>query len=234
LCAWRPVRALRVLCHRQFVALSSGGQHVLATHGLTYAEYARSGFFQLLACAALTFVVLLSVRACANPAHAVLVSLSELTVALTIGVVIVAIRRLQLYEATYGLTMLRLASLVSAAWIGIVFVLQGLTIPRRGLPRRWFPAAVMLSGLIVVGMWSISDPVSIVVQTNLRRAQHGQQFDVIPAASLGSDAVPTLVAGLQQLDASQATELRRAICADHRTKQRAPRSTSPEPEPTRG
>jgi len=89
----------------QFVALSSGGQHVLATHGLTYAEYARSGFFQLLACAALTFVVLLSVRACA-PAHGVLVSLPELTVALTIGVVIVAIRRLQFYEATYGLTML--------------------------------------------------------------------------------------------------------------------------------
>jgi hypothetical protein len=143
----------------------------------------------------------------------VLVSPFELTVALTIGVVIVAIRPLQLYEATYGLTMLRLASLVSAAWIGIVFVLLGLTIPRRGLPIRWFPAAVILSGLIVVGMWSISDPVSIVAQTNLRRAEHGQHFEVIQAASLGPDAEPTLVAGLQQLDASQATELRHSICA---------------------
>lgn len=197
----------------QFVALSAGGRHVLVTHGLTYAQYARSGFFQLLACAAITLLVLLSVRACASPAHPVLIGFSGLTVALTIGVVFVAIRRLQLYEAAFGLTMLRLACLVVAVWIGIVFVLLGLTIPRRGLPRRRFPAAVILSGLIFVGIWSTSNPASIVAQTNLRRAEHGQRLDVSQAASLGPDAVPTLVADLGYLDASQAAELRHAICA---------------------
>jgi Domain of unknown function (DUF4173) len=197
----------------QVVALAGGRRHVLVTHGLTYAQYARSGFFQLLACAAITLLVLLSVRACANAAHPALIGLSGLTVALTIGVVIVAIRRLQLYEAEFGLTMLRLACLVVAAWIGVVFVLLGSTVPRRGLPRRRFPAAVILSGLIFVGIWSTSNPASIVAQTNLRRAEHGQRFDVNQAASLGPDAVPALVAGLGYLDASQAIELRHAICA---------------------
>jgi hypothetical protein len=197
----------------QFVALSGGGQHVIVTQGLTYAQYARSGFFQLLGCAAITLLVLLGVRACASAAHPVLTGLSWLTIALTIGVVIVAIRRLQLYEAEFGLTMLRLACLVAAVWIGIVFVLLGSTVPRRGLPRSRFPAAVILSGLIFAGIWSISNPASIVAQTNLRRAEHGQRFDVHQAASLGPDAVPALVAGLGHLDAALAIELRHAICA---------------------
>jgi Domain of unknown function (DUF4173) len=197
----------------QFVALSGAGHHILVTQGLTYAQYARSGFFQLLACAAITLLVLLGVRACANPAHPVLIGLSGLTVVLTIGVVVVAIRRLQLYEAEFGLTMLRLACLVAAAWIGIVFVLLGSTVPRRGLSRRYFPTAVIISGLIFVGIWSISNPASIVARTNLRRAEHGQSFDVSQVASLGPDAVPSLLADLRYLDASQAIELRHAICA---------------------
>lgn len=197
----------------QFVALSGAGHRILVTHGLTYAQYARHGFFQLLACAAITLLVLLGVRACANPDHPVLTGLSGLTVALTIGVVIVAIRRLQLYEGAFGLTMLRLACLVAAAWIGIVFVLLAATIHRRGLPRRQFPAAVIVSGLVVVAIWGASNPASVVARTNLHRAEHGQRFDVNHAASLGPDAVPTLVAGLGYLHASPATQLRHAVCA---------------------
>src|SRR5262249_38188067 len=63
----------------QFVALSDGGHHVLVTHGLTYAQYARNGFFQLLACAAITLLVLLAVRACTLPDNRVIASLSWLT-----------------------------------------------------------------------------------------------------------------------------------------------------------
>jgi len=197
----------------QFVALSGGGRHVLLTHGLTYAQYARSGFFQLLACAAITLLVLLGVRACASPDHPVVMALSGLTVALTIGVVIVAIRRLQFYEAAFGLTMLRLACLVAAVWIGIVFVLLGATVHRRGLPRRLFPAAAIVSGLLAVGVWTAANPAAIVAQTNLRRAADGHSLDVSQAASLGPDAVPALVAGLRELGASQANEMRHAICA---------------------
>lgn len=197
----------------QFVALSGGGHYVLVTHGLTYAQYARSGFFQLLACAAITLVVLLGVRACASPAGPVLAGLSGLTVALTIGVVVVAIRRLQLYEAAFGLTMLRLACLVVAVWVGVVFLLLGSTIIRRGLPRRLLPAAVLVSGLLTVTVWSAANPAAIVATTNLRRAEHGRQLDVRQVASLGPDAVPALLAELGRLDAAQATELRQAICA---------------------
>jgi hypothetical protein len=197
----------------QFVALSGAGHRILVTHGLTYAEYARSGFFQLLACAGITLVVLLGVQACANPSRPVLLSLSGLTVALTLGVVVVAVLRLRLYEAAFGLTMLRLACTVAAVWIGVVFAALGATLVRRGLPRRYLPAAVLISGLIFVAGWGAANPAAIVAQTNLGRADHGRTFDVRHAASLGPDATPALLAGLRELHQDQAAGLRNAICA---------------------
>jgi len=196
----------------QFVALLGGGHHVLVTHDLTYAQYARSGFFQLLACAGITLLVLLGVRACTEPARRILMVLCGTTVVLTLAVVVVAIRRLQLYEAAFGLTLLRLACLVAAAWIGVVFVLLGVSLPERGLRRRWLPAAVVLSGVLFVGLWGFSNPASVVAQTNLSRAEQGRPFDVTQAAGLGPDALPTLAAGLGHLGAVQEDRLRRAIC----------------------
>jgi len=200
----------------QFVALSDGGHHVLVTHGLTYAQYARSGFFQLLACAAITLFVLLAVRACARPDHPAIASLSGLTVALTVGVVVVAIRRLQLYEAAFGLTMLRLACLVAAGWIGAVFLLLGASIPRRGLPRRHYAPVVVISGLVLIGLWGIANPASIVARTNVHRAVEGHRFDLSQVAVLGPDAVPALVAGLgeaDQISPAEANQLSHQLCA---------------------
>ena len=197
----------------QVVALSGAGHRILVTQGLTYAQYARSGFFELLACAAITLLILLGVRAFANRDHPVLIALSWLTVVLTVAVVVVAIRRLQLYESAYGLTMLRLACLVAAAWIGLVFVLLGATLLPRGLPRRWFPAAILISGLVFTAAWGLGDPALIVATTNLRRAENGHSFDVHQAATLGPDAVPALLAGLHDLRRADAYELRRALCS---------------------
>jgi hypothetical protein len=195
----------------QFVALSDGGHHVLVTEGLTYAQYARNGFFQLLACAAITLVVLLAVRACADPDHPAIAALSWLTVGLTVGVVFVAIRRLQLYEAAFGLTLLRLACLVAAGWIGTVFLLVGASIPRRGLPRRRLAALVIVSGLGVIGIWGIANPASIVARTNLNRAAHGHTFDLGQVTVLGPDAVPTMLANLGRV--SDPGQLKRELCA---------------------
>jgi hypothetical protein len=196
----------------QFVALSGAGHRILVTRGLTYSQYARSGFFELLACAAITMLVLLIVRACARP-HPWLTALYLLTAVLTIGVVITAIRRLELYEAAYGLTMLRLACLVAAAWIGVVFALIALSTARRGLPGRFLPAAIVISALAVTAGWGMASPAAIVARVNLSRAAHGHPLDVSQAASLGPDAMPTLLSGLGQLSPARARQLRLAICA---------------------
>ncbi len=196
----------------QLAALSGAGQHILVTRGLTYAGYARSGFFELLICAAITLVLLFSVRACAAP-HPVLTASYALTTVLTIGVVITAIRRLQLYEAAYGLTLLRLACLVAAAWIGVVFILTALTITRRGLPRRLLPATVLASALLFTAGWAIASPAAIVARVNLSRAAHDHPLDLYQVSQLGPDGTPALLAGLRSLPPEQAALLRRMVCA---------------------
>jgi hypothetical protein len=202
----------------QFVALSGAGHRILVTHGLTYAQYARSGFFGLLACAGITLLVLLGVRACVKAENPVISSVSALTTALTLGVVIVAFRRLQLYEAAFGLTMLRLACFVVAVWIGVVFVLLAATILPKGLPRRRFPATFIVSGLLVVALWAACDPAAIVANTNLGRAERGRPLDVASVVSLGPDAVPSVLPRLAYLPPGGRAALRLGICVESREK----------------
>jgi hypothetical protein len=197
----------------QLEALSGAGHRILVTSGLTYAQYARGGFFELLSCAAITLVALLSVRACTGSGSRALTAICGLTIALTLAVVISAIRRLQLYEAAFGLTLLRLACLVAAAWIGIVFLLLAACLVRRGLPSRYFPAAVIISGLVTIAAWGIGNPAAFVAATNVARAQHGRTLDITQAGSLGPDAVPALIPELNRLDPADRAALTAAMCA---------------------
>jgi two-component system sensor histidine kinase BaeS len=200
----------------QLAALTGGAAHVLSTNGLTYAEYARSGFFQLLAAAAITVAVVLSLRACADRTRTSVIVVSEVTIALTLGIVVVAIRRLQLYEDAYGLTLLRLASTVTATWIGLVLLLLAATAVRRRSDGSAFAPTVVLSGVLVVAIWAAANPAAVVARTNIERSGSGASFDVDQAVDLGPDAIPTLVAGLDELTPSDATELRRKLCAERR------------------
>ena len=50
--------------------------------------------------------------------------------------------------------------------------------------------------------------------TNIGRAANGTEFDVAQAVSLGPDAVPTLVHGLESLAPSDQLTLRRSLCRE--------------------
>lgn len=202
----------------QVVAIAGGANHVLATRGLTYADYARQGFFQLLGAAAVTFAVLLSVRACTERGRRSIVVLSEVTVLLTLVVVGVAVRRLDLYCEAYGLTMLRLASTVTALWIGLVFLLLAFEIARPASRRAgaagpgWFAPTVVASAMLTVVVWAASNPASLVARTNLSRAAHGRRFDAPALLDLGPDSMPTIVARIRSLDGAQQALVRGSLC----------------------
>jgi hypothetical protein len=181
----------------QVVAAAGGARHVLSTRGLTYAEYARSGFFQLLAVAALTLLVLMAIRAAArndDQLPAVLVGLCELAVALTLVIVAVALRRLGLYQAAYGLTMLRLYSFIAAGWIAATFVLLAASIGGVARHRNWFLGMSAAVALVVALGLNVVNPEAYVVRHNLHRAQAGHRVDPAYLAGLSDDAVPGLLA----------------------------------------
>jgi hypothetical protein len=206
----------------QVVALAGGGRRVVETAGLTYAEYARSGFFQLVAVAAIALAVLLTVDtftgSVAGRTRRRLLLLSEVVIALTLVVVVSALRRLDLYENAYGLTMLRLYAAVFVGWTGVSLVLLGAWV-LKGRDRAWFPAAAVAAGLAAVLALNLGNPEALVVRRNVALAQQSGRFDSHYLSWLSDDAVPELVRTLPRLPAPLQASVVSNICA------RPPRTT---------
>lgn len=200
----------------QVVTLAGGARHVLETEGLTYAEYARTGYAQLLAVAALTGLVLGVLGAiAARPSRSTqrrFTVLAELTVALTAVVLIVAVRRLGLYENAYGWTMLRLIAKAGAAWIGIVLVLLAGRLGGVARDREWFVSASVAAGVAVVMALNIANPEAAVARHNLQYTT--DQFDPVYLGALNDDAVPTIVAALPALSADRRAAVVETLCVD--------------------
>jgi uncharacterized protein DUF4153 len=200
----------------QVVALAGGGRHVVETAGLTYAEYARSGFFQLVAVAAIALAVLLTVDAftgsSSDRSRRRVVLLSEVVIALTLVVVVSALRRLDLYENAYGLTMLRLYAAVFVGWIGVSLVLLGAWV-LRGRDRAWFPAAAVTAGLAAVLALNLVNPEAVVVRRNVALAEQSGRFDPGYLSWLSDDAVPEIVRTLPRLPATLRANIVSDLCS---------------------
>lgn len=202
----------------QVIAAAGGASHVLETAGLTYAEYAREGFFQLLAVATITLVALVGLRAVtdlSDPAHRLRFrALGGVAIVLTLVVLAVALRRLGLYQQAYGLTMLRLVSFVFAVWIGIVLVLAGLALAGVAADRAWLAGAALVAGLALLFGLNVVNPEAIVVRHNVDRATREQPVDPAYLAELSDDAVPAMVDALPRLPEAERAAVLAAACAD--------------------
>lgn len=199
----------------QLVAVSAAGEQTLRAAGVTYAEYARSGFFQLLYVAAITLVVLVTaIRTTALDQRGRFIFQVACGVAtvLAILVVYVAFRRLQLYEVAYGFTMLRLYSHVFAVWIGVVFVVLAIDLAVVSR-RRWFTGAAVTTFLVTLLLLNVANPEALIVKLDTSRAETSRAVDSAYLASLSDDAVPTLAATQPQVPPDLAPEIRRAMCA---------------------
>ena len=191
------------------VAVATGAaDRILREEGLTYAQYARQGFFQLLAAAGLTAVVLLCVRAGTPRGDRVATALALAAVAFTEVVVALAVHRLALYEEAYGLTLLRLAATVGAVWVGVVFLLIAAAVAGVGAGRSWLPAAVAGAALVGLLGWNLANPAALVARRDLDRGK----VDAAYLAGLGDDAVPAITARLERLDPVGRADLVRRLC----------------------
>ncbi|PLS27149.1 DUF4153 domain-containing protein [Bifidobacterium parmae] len=166
-----------VFCTVQFAFLFAGAG---LPDGMTYAEYARGGFFQLLLVAAIdlgVFGVVLSYAPRTRTLTAMLVALVAAT-----GVMLVSAgARLGLYVGAYGLTWLRFASLT---FIGLLAVVLALCLVKTATVRMRvdrLPLVATCFALSVV--WYVAlgwcDPMALVDAYN---AAHG--FDAAGVAAM--------------------------------------------------
>ncbi|WP_251049925.1 DUF4173 domain-containing protein, partial [Streptomyces sp. ISL-86] len=177
----------------QLAVLFGGYDKVLESTGLTYAEYARQGFWQLLWATLLTLAVIAlalrwAPRAGAGDRRFVRVVLGTLCV-LTLVVVASALRRMNLYVDAYGLTRLRVSVAAMELWLGLVLVL----IMAAGVfGARWLPRAVVGSAAAAVLAFGLLSPDGMVAERNVTRYQQDGKIDLAYFQSLSADAAPAL------------------------------------------
>jgi hypothetical protein len=179
----------------QVTVLFGGNDHVLETAGLTYAEYARQGFWQLLVAVVLTVVVVGAARCLAivrsRREQVLLHALLGALCALTLVVVASALDRLRLYEDAYGLTRPRLAAETFAWGLGGLLALLLLSGAVRQIRKR-FARLVVLGSTVGLLAFSISNPDGRIAERNVERSRTSGKLDISYAQGLSADAVPAL------------------------------------------
>jgi two-component system sensor histidine kinase BaeS len=203
----------------QLVAPTDAGDRLIESAGLTPAEYARSGFFQLCWATGLLVAFLAAVRALADPSalrNRVVVVLGTAVPALAVGLVVVSLRRMALYDQAYGLTMLRLWVVGAAIWMGAVLIMTAARNLGLGSGRHWLVAGASLAAGVLLIAANLANPEAFVARHNLERANDGAKLDLGYLAALSDDAVPVVLDAIEdETDRASRDELRRALrCGD--------------------
>jgi hypothetical protein len=192
--------------------LFGGAAVVSATAGLTFADYARRGFFELVVVTALAVPLLLTTHgalARTGAPRRAFRWLAAPMVALLLVVVASALRRMQLYQAEFGLTLARVVASAFIVWVAVVLVLFAATVLRAR--ARWFAWRSLLSGGIALLALNVANPEALVVRTNVQRAAEGRALDVDYLTRLSADAAPALAAALPALGEREACPVRAAL-----------------------
>jgi hypothetical protein len=184
----------------QFTYFFGGSAQVSTLTGLTYAEYARKGFFELITVAILVLPLLLlayRVLPMVSLSRTVFRGFSAVMLVL-LGVILAsAWQRMMLYVSVYGLTQDRLLTMAVMAWVALMLLWFALTVLRGQYERFTFGAIAL--GMAVVLTLNVLSPSRLIVQTNLERQNLSSARDILTEDNLGADAIPALVAGLERL-----------------------------------
>lgn len=183
----------------QLVALTDAGHRLVESAGLTPAEYARSGFFQLCWAAGLVLAFLWLVRSLATRealASLLVRGMGTAVPSLALGLVVVSLRRMALYDQAFGLTMLRLWVVGAALWMGSVLVMTAVRNAGSPAGRNWLVAGAGASAVALVLVADVANPEAFVARHNLARADQGAELDVGYLVDLSDDAVPVLADAL--------------------------------------
>ena len=178
----------------QLTALFGGNEHILRTAGLTHADYARSGFGQLVAVTLLTLTVVGAAarwapRGTARERLMLRVILGSLCL-LTLVVVASALYRLHLYEEAFGFTRLRLFMNAFESWLGLLVLLVMAAGVR--LDGRWLGRALVATAAATLLALAAVNPDGFVAHRNVDRWKATGKIDVGYLGSLSADAVPAV------------------------------------------
>jgi hypothetical protein len=179
-----------------------GGSGNITTSGYTYSEYARRGFFELIAVALISIVTYLTGQSLGKAETKVqkniFTALSSLLLTQVIIILISSWTRLALYENAYGYTQLRIYTHVFIVWLGILLIATILF--QLFQKQGYFGHTVLAFWVAFAFSLAILNVDGLIFQQNLKRAIQGEKLDVTYLVEISEDVVPVLFEAYQSTE----------------------------------
>ncbi|MDD3777484.1 MAG: DUF4173 domain-containing protein [Actinomycetota bacterium] len=170
-----------------------GGQQYIQPSGFTYAEYARRGFFELVAVAVINFlIILIAVSFLKKESKKSSIAgkvLLSLLVVFTFVMLSSAFYRMFLYEQAYGFTYLRIFVQAFMVLLFFLFIINLVFIWHEPIALI---KAYFITTLVVYIALNFANVDAIIAQNNITRYQATGQIDTEYLRGLSYDAVPYL------------------------------------------
>ncbi|MBU3191987.1 DUF4173 domain-containing protein [Clostridium bowmanii] len=200
---WEPVTVLTIIFMInvvyllfsivQFSYLYGGGSNFLPQK-FTYSEYARKGFFELVAVTLINFTILLSSMKFIKRDNKKINSISSvfltLLVAFTFNMLFSAHYKMSLYEQTYGFTYLRIFVHIFMFMLFMLFIVALIGIWNRKMPLNKILIVIVLSMYVFVNYINVD---KIIAKNNIDIYYQTQKIDVQYLKNLSYDAIPEIV-----------------------------------------
>jgi hypothetical protein len=181
----------------QLPYLFGGFELVQNTPDFKLAEYARRGFGELVAVAALVLPILLVshwlLRKDSPANEKIYRALAAIQIVLLFVIMASAAQRIFILTGNlgYGLTTVRFYPMVVMIFLAMLFVWFGLTVLRGA--REQFAWGALWLALFVLGGLHVINPDDYIARTNVRLMNEGRIFDARYNANLSDDAIPVLL-----------------------------------------
>ncbi len=197
----------------QLQYLFGGASLINITPGLSFADYVHKGFFELNLVVALVLPMLLVADSMlirnTKIGEYVFRALAGTQIALVLVILASALQRMNLYQAEFGQSELRLYVTVFMSWLGTVCAIFAATVLTGR--RERFAFTSYLSGIAIMLGINLANPDALIQTTNVALAklrpqdvglvlnQAPKNFDAAYATSLSSDGIQPLLDGLSEL-----------------------------------
>ncbi|MBU3144204.1 DUF4153 domain-containing protein [Clostridium sp. CF012] len=200
---WEPVTILTIIFMInvvyllfsivQFSYLYGGGNNFIPQE-FTYSEYARKGFFELVAVTIINFTILLSSMKFIKKDNKTINNISNvfltILVAFTFNMLFSAHYKMSLYEQTYGFTYLRIFVHIFMLMLFMLFIVVLIGIWKRNMPLN---KAIILIGLSMFILVNYINVDKIIASKNIDIYYKTQKIDVQYLRSLSYDAIPEIL-----------------------------------------
>lgn len=186
---------LAVFCAIQFFYLFSSR----VPAGVTYAEYARSGFWQLLGAAVIVMLTVLLLLRFGCPCTPAAFQLRRILAAFLLGCTLILLlssfSRMTLYEQAFGFSQLRLFTqfFMTALFAFLIIVILRLWLPRIDLKKCAF--FCFMTCYLILAFWNID---AFIARENIKN--QGEKADISYLTTLSADALPYYIGLLDESD----------------------------------